>query len=386
MNMLKRFLAMALVLCMLLSAVPFVALASESGETTGEYADTPADQQAVTAAADSDEFIRAFALDCGRLYFYPNKIKAIIDVMAANDYTHLTLAFGNSGFRFLLDDMTVGSYGSDAVKNAIKAGNTYYTTHDGHDANGTNSSNPTNECLTQSQMDDIITYADSKGIEIIPALNSPGHMNTIVYAMGQLGIDNAGYPVNNYYNSASTINIADAAVEAFVSELIQKYITYFAGKGCKYFNLGADEFANDPTDTYKLGFNTTMKADFIAYVNSVATMISDANMTPMMFNDGYAWSDANFNKDIIVCYWTGGTVTSADIAAALSLLICSVFSLPVSTTHAKTTSIMGVGAVKRLSAINFGVVKEMVFTWILTFPGCGLVGFLMTKLFMLIFA
>ena len=76
---------------------------------------------------------------------------------------------------------------------------------------------------------------------------------------------------------------------------------------------------------------------------------------------------------------------SADIAAALSLLICSVFSLPVSTTHAKTTSIMGVGAVKRMSAINFGVVKEMVLTWVLTFPGCGLVGFIMTKIFMAIF-
>ena len=76
---------------------------------------------------------------------------------------------------------------------------------------------------------------------------------------------------------------------------------------------------------------------------------------------------------------------SADIAAALSLLFCSVFSLPVSTTHAKTTSIMGVGAVKRVSAINFGVVKEMVLTWVLTFPGCGMVGFLMTKLFMFLF-
>ena len=76
---------------------------------------------------------------------------------------------------------------------------------------------------------------------------------------------------------------------------------------------------------------------------------------------------------------------SADIAGALSLLFCSIFSLPVSTTHAKTTSIMGVGAVKRISAINFGVVKEMVLTWVLTFPGCGLVGFLMTNLFMFIF-
>ncbi len=76
---------------------------------------------------------------------------------------------------------------------------------------------------------------------------------------------------------------------------------------------------------------------------------------------------------------------AANIAGALSLLFCSVFSLPVCTSHAKTTSIMGVGAVKRASAINFGVVKEMVLTWVLTFPGCGLVGFLMTKLFMFIF-
>ena len=76
---------------------------------------------------------------------------------------------------------------------------------------------------------------------------------------------------------------------------------------------------------------------------------------------------------------------SADIASSLALVFCSVFGLPVSTTHVKTTAIMGVGAVKRVSAINFGVVKEMVLTWVLTFPGCGLLAFLVTKLFLMIF-
>ena len=76
---------------------------------------------------------------------------------------------------------------------------------------------------------------------------------------------------------------------------------------------------------------------------------------------------------------------SADIASSIALVFCSVFGLPVSTTHVKTTSIMGVGAVKRVSAINFGVVKEMVMTWILTFPGCGLLAFFVTKLFLFIF-
>ncbi|MBS5724312.1 MAG: inorganic phosphate transporter [Clostridiales bacterium] len=76
---------------------------------------------------------------------------------------------------------------------------------------------------------------------------------------------------------------------------------------------------------------------------------------------------------------------SADVAAALCLLYSSLFGIPVSTTHTKTSAIMGVGAVRRLSAINLGVVKEMMLTWIFTFPGCGLISFLVAKLFIAIF-
>ena len=76
---------------------------------------------------------------------------------------------------------------------------------------------------------------------------------------------------------------------------------------------------------------------------------------------------------------------SADIAAAFCLLLSSVWGLPVSTTHTKTTAIMGVGATKRLSAINYTVVKDMVLTWVLTFPGCGLIGWLVATVFMKIF-
>ena len=76
---------------------------------------------------------------------------------------------------------------------------------------------------------------------------------------------------------------------------------------------------------------------------------------------------------------------SADLSAAFCLLYSSLFGIPVSTTHTKTSAIMGVGAVKRLSSINLGVVKEMVLTWIFTFPGCGLISFIMAKLFITIF-
>ncbi len=76
---------------------------------------------------------------------------------------------------------------------------------------------------------------------------------------------------------------------------------------------------------------------------------------------------------------------ASDIAAAICLFLASTTGIPVSTTHTKTTSIMGVGAAKRISAVNWSVVKDMALAWVLTFPGCGLVGFIMAKLFILWF-
>jgi PiT family inorganic phosphate transporter len=76
---------------------------------------------------------------------------------------------------------------------------------------------------------------------------------------------------------------------------------------------------------------------------------------------------------------------SADLSGAVSLLIASLFGLPVSTTHTKTTAIMGVGAAKRLSSLNWNIVKDMFSAWFLTFPGCGIIGYLMALIFLRLF-
>ncbi|HBC27589.1 MAG TPA: inorganic phosphate transporter, partial [Ruminococcaceae bacterium] len=76
---------------------------------------------------------------------------------------------------------------------------------------------------------------------------------------------------------------------------------------------------------------------------------------------------------------------AADAAGAGCLLISSLTGIPVSTTHTKTTAIMGVGAARRLSSVHWSIVNEMVLTWVLTFPGCGLIGFFMAKLFIWMF-
>ncbi|MDD3261198.1 MAG: inorganic phosphate transporter [Oscillospiraceae bacterium] len=75
---------------------------------------------------------------------------------------------------------------------------------------------------------------------------------------------------------------------------------------------------------------------------------------------------------------------AADMAGAVCLLISNLTGWPVSTTHTKTTAIMGVGAAKRMSAVNWGMAKDMVMTWVLTFPGCGLIGYVVAKVCMAI--
>ncbi len=73
---------------------------------------------------------------------------------------------------------------------------------------------------------------------------------------------------------------------------------------------------------------------------------------------------------------------AADLSAALCLLAASLLGLPVSTTHTKTAAIMGVAAQRRLTAVNWRLAGEMAAAWVFTFPGCGLLGYVMARLFM----
>ena len=74
---------------------------------------------------------------------------------------------------------------------------------------------------------------------------------------------------------------------------------------------------------------------------------------------------------------------AAETSAALTIELATRLGIPLSTTHTINTSIIGVGATRRLSAVRWGVTFEIVTAWILTFPICGAVGWLATKFFML---
>ena len=252
------------------------------------------------------------SIDAGRKYFSPEQLKEIIDKAKHYGYTDLHLLIGNDGLRFMLDDMslTVGdkTYASDDVKRAVEKGtNAYY-----NDPNGNH--------LTESQMTDLINYAKDKGIGLIPSVNSPGHMDAILNAMKELGIEKPNF---NYFGkeSARTVDLDNEKSVAFTKALIDKYAGYFAGKS-EIFNIGLDEYANDATDAkgwsvlqaYKWypedGFPDKGYDKFIAYANDLARIVKSHGLKPMAFNDGiYYNSDTSFgtfDKDIIVSMWTGG--------------------------------------------------------------------------------
>lgn len=297
----KTLLSLLLIAAMLAS---FVVLPAAAEEPAAEQP-TEAVQAAEKQAADSS-FMKIFHLDCGRKYFTKDWILALINEISAAGYTHLQLAIGNDGMRFLLDDMslTVGdkTYSSEDVAAAIHAGNVAYD-------NRQNSYTPEKDELTESEMNAIISYATSKGITVIPLINNPGHMDAILSAATSLTGTTC-----SYNGSVTTINLENEDAVAFTKAFLTKYVEYFAAKGCTHFGIGADEYANDVYSTGSMGFGQLVKDGnydkFISYVNSVAALVKAAKMKPVAFNDGFYFNgnttSGTFSTDIVISFWTSG--------------------------------------------------------------------------------
>ena len=294
----KSFLSLLLIAAMLASFVVLPAAAEEPAAEQPTEAVQAAETQSTAAVEGFD--LSIVMLDCGRKYFSVDSIKQIIDNASAAGFGYIMLGVGNDGMRFLLDDMSLTvngtTYSSEKVAAAIHAGNEAYY-------------NFAVDELTQSEMDAVLAYAKEKGMGVIPMLNTPGHMDAILAAATSLTGTNCAYSV-----SARTIDVTNSTAVAFTQAFVQKYVDYFASKGCKYFNMGADEYANDMFTGGSMGFgnlqSTGKYSYYVEYVNAVAALIKNAGMTPMAFNDGIYFanntSSGTFDTDIVICYWSNG--------------------------------------------------------------------------------
>lgn len=305
----KRLLSLILAVILMIGLLPISAFATSASAQAGED----------KAATQDSEFLRIFHLDCGRKYFTVSEIEGIIDQLAENRYTHIQLAFGNDGLRFLLDDMSVEvngtTYASDEVTSAIKQGNTKLTSGSSGE-------------LSEKDMNDIIAYANGKGIQVIPLFNAPGHMYTVVKAMDSLKMGGRHIEISNLNNdydkrtSNWAVDSRDAVAVAFAEALLQKYAAYFAAQGSTMFNIGADESGIN-SDNY-----TTLYPAYAKMVNAMSKIVKSAGMKTLAYNDGIynpSFSSAlegkdenganlKFDTDIIICYWT------ADNASVQTLL------------------------------------------------------------------
>ena len=247
---------------------------------------------------------RVFSIDAGRKYFSEEQLLQIIDKAYLNGYTDVQILLGNDALRFFLDDMSITvdgkTYASEAVKKAMTAGNDHYY------------KDPNGNALNETEMNRIVAYAKERGLHIIPVINSPGHMDSILVAMEELGMKNVRYSYNGK-ESERTVNIESDEAIAFTKELVKKYVTYFANANVsEIFNFGADEYANDVFsnpgwgELQKIG----LYDEFVVYANDLAKIIKDAGMKPMCFNDGIYYnkkdSSGTFDQDIIISYWTAG--------------------------------------------------------------------------------
>lgn len=277
----KKVLSMILVLVMLLSLLSMAAFTLPTAASSDSAASTLNN--------------RIVHLDCGRKYFSVAYIKGVIDSMAENGFNQLELAFGNGGLRFVLDDMTIknGSttlFDSDAVKAAVLEGNNNFY------------DDPNGNALTEDDMKAIISYAENKGVEIVPLLNMPGHMDGL--------LSSSLFSQYKLSGSAGSLNLNNADAVTFGKALLKLYVDWFKQNAnlTSHFNFGADEYGQGIRNPYiESSVANVTYNQLINYMNDCAGVIETEGMTARCFNDFVCYnhrSSCNLSKTVEVCYWS----------------------------------------------------------------------------------
>ena len=220
---------------------------------------------------------RSAYIDCGRVYFSPEMLKALIKTLAWNRMNTLYLDFSNNNAtRFFLNEMKVTVDGTTYDITKAKPGEGQY--------------------LTQADMEEIIAVAKQYGVKIIPTFNSPGHIGGL-YSLNNDLFDKG--TATDYDSSCGkvTLLIENKNAYDFGQAVVKLYVDFFAQQGCESFNIAADEAT--------LG-NVKYDSDnetFVKYVNDLNSYIESKGMTTRMFNDGIQSVNSNISKNIIVLYW-----------------------------------------------------------------------------------
>ena len=273
-------------------------------------------------------------LDCARKYFTPKWIKTLITELANADFNAISIHFSEDIGLRLESKQYPWLAGGDHSLCVFGA------------ANGL--AGDDGKFITQDEMADIVRFAQSHGLDVIPSLDSPGHMN---YAVKKYNA-HFGRDIGNYFHKDGKVAIVqgssihkeiaqtsysrgiditnDEAVE-FVKSLYIEYGKFFRELGCRSFDIGGDEL---------LGFGETIDESlskwnnldhwqshaqkltgnpravaydaFILYMNDICALVRSLGYeSVMMWNDDAyrsvdtGWTGvAKLDKSIDIQYWT----------------------------------------------------------------------------------
>lgn len=288
------------------------------------------DVNGVTIKPDYPE--RGFFLDCGRKYYSPEWIKDMIREISWSNMNAIYLHFSEEmGFRLESKTYPWLAGGDNTL---CIGGEAYGVAED----NG--------KYITQDEMREIAKVAKLYHVEIIPSLDSPGHMNYAVKKYNaQYGTD-----IGNYYhyngktaivqgsgpeaaqkNYSRGIDISNEEAVAFAKNLYAEYAAFFKELGCTKFDIGGDELLGWGTsitssvskwkqlDHWKLyaqnrsgNTNAVAYDAFMYYMNDIYDLVKEYGYTSIrMWNDDAlrsadtGWSKVvTLNSDMEIQYWT----------------------------------------------------------------------------------
>ncbi|MGG7141927.1 family 20 glycosylhydrolase [Clostridium nigeriense] len=226
--------------------------------------------------------VRSFHLDLARKFFTKDWIISMIKDLSYQNISSMQVHFSeNEGFRLessVLESEVPGfQYPSDG----------YYTKED---------------------MKEIIDVAKKYHIEIIPSLDSPGHLN---YVLNQIETKTGrDLSVRNLFPSDSrknqTFNIFESEeARSLLLDMIDEYANFFSENGSTRMNIGGDEFLANFTAMTNDQYKTV-----IEYFNDASSVVKKYGMTPRAWNDGLlveGYDGYKLDSDIEICYWGLGT-------------------------------------------------------------------------------
>ncbi|MGN0334810.1 MAG: family 20 glycosylhydrolase [Lachnospiraceae bacterium] len=161
---------------------------------------------------------------------------------------------------------------------------------------------PSNGYLTKEDMLDIIAECNKYHIELVPSLDSPGHMTYVLNYLPDDWDCTSIWPGD--WRSPQTFNIFEKEeCRQFLADLFREYAEFFSEAGCKHINIGGDEFLNNfgsmTNDQYIIVMN---------YFNEISALVKSYGLTPRAWNDGLlykGYTGYTLDPDIEICYWSG---------------------------------------------------------------------------------